>query len=187
MEDRNHPDRTDHHDTEDTTVMPSSDATVIAPRPRRRPAADGTRIDPHQMYDVAAPTRVTPAPPVSPIGVHTRGAVAVTPPHGMPVPPAVDTLNQILDDRDRIEADTRKAWTGRPVFRVRRGKARTVREVAARRAAQKLRHERHLEILETVRAYVGLFALIAVALLIVGMAAVSFMIMSGQMTWQPSR
>ena len=52
---------TDHHDDEDTTTVP--DTTVTAPFPRVR--RDTTRLDPYGMYDVAEPTRVTPAPPVS--------------------------------------------------------------------------------------------------------------------------
>jgi hypothetical protein len=169
---------TDHHD-EDTTTVP--DTTVTTPHPRVR--RDVTRLDPYGMYDVAEPTRVTPAPPVSPIGAHTRGAAATTP----PIPPAVSTLNALLDDRDRIAADTRAAWTGRPLFRTDRRKVRTVREAAARRAEARLRHERTLEWLETARSATVLAILVGLLLLVVGAGVVGFGILDGWFAWKPSR
>lgn len=177
----------DHHHDEDTTTVPDTTVTAAHPRVRR----DATRLDPHAMYDVADPTRLTPAPPVSPIGAHTRGAAATTPPHGTYVPaghvrPAVATLNALLDDRDRIAADTRAAWMGRPLFRTDRRKVRTVREAAARRAEARLRHERTLEWLETARSVAVLMILLGLFLLVVGAAFAGWGILAGWFTWRLS-
>jgi hypothetical protein len=203
-------DHHDHHiDPEDepvprTDTTPDTSATTSFPRvPRFARRSDGvaraagdtgdaTRLDPYGMYDVPEPTRVTPAPPVSPIGVHTRGAAATTPPGGIPYPatadtPAVQTLNALLDDRDRIAADTRTAWAGRRLFRTDRRKVRTVREEAARRAAAKLRHERTMEHLETARAIVLFAILVALFIIVVGAGYIGFGILVGWYEWSPTR
>lgn len=171
----------DHHEDHDEDTMPPQPSTTETfPRARRNdPAAEPTRLDAHQLWDVADPTREVR---VSPIGVHTRGSAATTPPH----PPAVETLNALLDDQARIAADTRRAWTNRPLFRTDRHKARTVREEAARRARQKLRHERHMEMMEVVRTYLAAGCLLVLFLLVVGMAWIAVNIALGAYTWGPT-
>lgn len=151
------------HDDEDTTTVP--DTTVTAPFPRVR--RDTTRLDPHAMYDVPDPTRVTPAPPVSPIGTHTGGTR-----------PA-EVINRMLDERERAQ-DRRDGRTAAHA-------ARTLREEAQRRAVAKLRHERHLEFVEKVRAYVTLAILVALLTLVVGAGVIGFGILDGWFAWAPTR
>lgn len=163
----------DHH--EDTGTVP--DISVTAHHPRvRTPSGDRTRLDPHGLYDIAEPTRLTPPPRVSAPGTHTVGA-----------PAAVDQLNLILDRRDTEERLRTAGRTRARVFRRRRAKALTLREAAEQRAVARLRHERHMEHLETVKAYIGVACMIGLLLLVIAMGVVAFMILSGQMTWAPTR
>lgn len=171
-------------------------ATETFPRPRRIDLAseldEPTRLDVQRLTDVADPTVATRVR-VSPIGTHTVGAAWTPPPPtererwqaaGRPPRwPQTEVIDALLDDRDRLAADTRAASTGRRL-RVDRRRVRTVREEAAKRAAAKLRHERHLEILEAVRAW--LYTLIAFGLLVivVGAGAVGWGILDGWFTWQ---
>jgi hypothetical protein len=187
----------EHHQGQDDTTVPA-DVTETHPRTPQTPQAprgerivhrpwgwsiESTRLDPNAMYDIPEPTRVVPAPPVSPIGAHTVGAAAVTPPHGTPV---VATLNALLDDRDASVAAgmirynrPRRVWRNRPI--------RSVREEAAVRAAAKARHERRLERLELIRSVLATLCLGVLFLLIVAMGVVAYMILSGQMAWAPTR
>lgn len=147
-----------------------------------RVRGDATRLDPHALYDVAEPTVAVPVrtgrpPRVSAPGTHTVGA-----------PAAVDRLNLILDQRDIAEDALRAAGRTRAgIFRRRRTKALTLRQHADRRTLGKLRHERHMEVLETVKAYLAVVCLVVLFLLVVAMAAVAFGILAGWMTWAPTR
>jgi hypothetical protein len=49
------------------------------------------------------------------------------------------------------------------------------------------RHQRHMDTLEIIRAYLGAACLIAVFLLIVALALVALGIMSGAFVWMPVR
>lgn len=195
---------TDHH--EDATMPHIADATEVHPRPLRarevhapRFAAgvdDPTRLDVQaaHLFEVGEPTVVTAFDPenpdrarmtvrqrvrVSPIGTHTVGAAATTPPDGMPaladpVRARVARINAALDERD--EREHRRA--GRPPVR-------SLREVALQRAEGKARHERHLEALETVRAYLVLLIVFCLLLIVVGAAVVGWGILDGWFAWQP--
>lgn len=146
--------------------------------PRVRPQPDeATRLDVHRL-DVADPTVQ-----VSPIGAHTRGSAATIGPDDARRKAAA--VNALLDDRDRlaadrvrIAADTRRAWRGRPAVR-------SVREQAAHRAAQKLRHEQHLEALETVRAWIWTLTALGLLVIVIGAAVVGWSILAGWYVWQP--
>lgn len=182
---------TGHHEHDEDTTMPpqpAPGATETFPRPRvrlrdtRAGAGDEpTRLDVHRAYDVPDPTREVR---VSPIGVHTRGSAATTPPPpSRPAPAAV--LDALLDDRDRIradaariDADTRRVWKGRS------RKVRTVREEAARRAAEKLRHERTLERIETAQAGVKLAIMFCLLVIVVGAGVVCWGILDGWFAWE---
>lgn len=166
---------------------PLRDATQEMPSPRRRPGAsrapaasgapaDATRLDAHAMFDVAAPTVVTPrkAVRVSPPGTHTGGVGHI-----------VDRLNLALDEQ-RIAAGRVTPGAGwRAKTRRTRKTPPTVREAAARRARAHERHVRHMEHVETVRAYMALLCLVALFVLVGGMAVISLMILTGDYTWAP--
>lgn len=168
---------------EDITVPPQS-ATEVFPRVPR----DATRLDARNLYDVGEPTitsgsfdpavdRVTmrAGVRVSPIGTHTP-ARGLRYPGGDTRP--VDEINRLFDERERAE-DRR---SGRAAART----AHTVREEAQRRASAKLRHERHLERLETVRAYLTLAIFFVLLVIVTGAGAVGFGIIAGWFTWQPT-
>jgi hypothetical protein len=173
------PDRED-----DPTVPPQSTTDTERHARVRRVADEPTRLDVHAAYDIPDPTMVTTPPPrVSPIGAHTRGSAATIPP--APVTPIADVVNALLDERDRA-ADTR-TWARRRPFRTDRRRVRTVREEAARRAEARLRHERHLEVLETVRAYLVLVIIFCLLVIVVGAGVVGYGIIAGFFDWRPTR
>jgi hypothetical protein len=101
------------------------------------------------------------------------------------VTPIADVVNALLDERDRA-ADTR-TWARRRPFRTDRRRVRTVREEAARRAEARLRHERHLEVLETVRAYLVLVIIFCLLVIVVGAGVVGYGIIAGFFDWRPTR
>lgn len=161
------------------------DLTQLYPRVRRTQRAqdaqgDETRLDARDLFDVVDPTRQVR---VSPIGAHTIGAAASTPPTGIPFPTAdarpIDRINRLFDERERAE-DRRNG-------RVAAQAARTLREEAARRAAAKLRHERHLEVVETIRAYLVLTIVFCLLLIVISAGFVGWGILAGWFTWQLSR
>jgi hypothetical protein len=174
-------------DREDDPTVPPQTTTDTERHARiRRIAAEPTRLDARSLYDIPDPTEVvttTPPPRVSPIGAHTRGASATVPP--APVTPVADTVNAILDERDRA-ANARTRVRRRP-FRTDRRKVRTVREEAARRAEARLRHERHLEVVETVRAYLVLIIIFCLLVIVVGAGIVGYGIIAGFFDWRPTR
>lgn len=179
----------------DTTTIDQEDVTMphlAAPAP--------TRIDIGRRFDdrPTEPHRRTPAPLVSPPRAHTLGAAAFTPPH--PAAPVAtdgtdgtdgtdarvhDIVEQLNADADLIAAvrrGQRRSW-----FRWgRKGHARTVREEAARRAGQRLRHERHMEILESARGYLQVAILLGLLVLVVLAGVVAFGIMAGWFAWMPT-
>lgn len=180
----------DHHDDDgqDTAMPRDTTATQPFPRPRLRaaPAEDGpTRLDVQSRFDVADPTAVVPPTPyrdtagqpvyVSPPGTHT----------GFPYPrdvhddaqEAAEKINYLLDERER--ADDRRS--GRAAAKT----GRTVREEAQRRAMAKMRHERHMENVETIRAYVTLAIFFCLLVIVVGAGVVGYGIIGGWFTWQP--
>ena len=57
--------------------------------------------------------------------------------------------------------------------------------VAEREQQRKLRHARHVDALEVVRAYLGVTVLIALLVLVGAMAVIAFGILSGWYTWSP--
>lgn len=142
-----------------------TDATETFPRVRR----DATRLDVRQVVDFGEPTQQVN---VSPIGTHT-------PARGYAPGGPVDKINQLMDERERA-ADRRN---GRAAARA----AHTVREEAARRAATKLKHERHLEVVETIRAYVTLAIFIVLLTIVIGAGVVGYGIIAGFFEWAPVR
>lgn len=140
----------------------------MPPQPVRPAVTDErTRLDIRRVYDVADPTI---AVRVSPIGTHTVGAAAANQPR------PVDTINRLLDERERAQ-DRRD---GRAAAHT----ARTVREQAAARAAAKLRHEQHLEHLESVRAWIVTVIFFCLLVIVVGAGIVGWGILDGWFTWQ---
>jgi hypothetical protein len=125
----------------------------------------------HPRTRTTPPASTRQMPTVAAPGTHTGGAV---------------TLLKMLDEQDRVGRFDRTDRAGRRRFGVRPRPNRSVREIAQRRAAARLRHERHLETLETVRAYLAVLCLIAVFLLITVMAIVAFGILAGWWTWGPT-
>lgn len=97
---------------------------------------------------------------------------------GGAVVPEAETLNRLLDERDRAE-DRRSG-------RAAASAVRTVREEAQRRAAVKLRHERHLEVIEVVRAYLVLAIIFGLLVIVVGAGVVGFGIIAGWFDWRPT-
>lgn len=181
----------DPEDHEDDTMPPQSTAapTETFPRVSRDEA---TRLDARNLFEVGEPTVATDRNEtlrqrpltvrVSPPRAHTVGAAAETPPEGVRTVvalPEVATLNQLLDERER--ARDRKAG------RAAASAAHTVREEARRRATAKLRHERHLEVIETVRAYMVLTIIFALLVIVVGAGIVGYGIIAGFFEWRPTR
>lgn len=180
---------TDHHE-DDIMPHPIDAPTELHPTVRR-PAADApaeaTRLDVHRLHDVADPTiglrydeqaRAYVRPlRVSPPGAHTGGTGAV-----------VDRLNLALDAREAQQAvDRVTPGTASKAWRRTRDRKVSLRDAAARRAAARLRHERHMEVLETLRAYLGIVCLAVLLALVGAMASVAFGILAGWYTWAPVR
>ena len=194
-----------------TEVFPRVRATANPANPTNPGVDEATRLDVRSLVEVPDPTVVTnagtgtrdrrrdPLPVVvSPPRAHTVGAASETPPGGfrpVPVPVPVPgglptaTINELLDARDRDRDRDRGA--GRPgtvkrSFR-RERKPLSVREQAAQRAASKLRHERHLEVVEAVRAYLVLAIIFALLVIVVGAGIVGYGIVGGWYEWAPVR
>ncbi len=150
-------------------------------RPSRTGRTDRGVDEPTVVTGADLPTRVVVSPP----GAHTVGARSALGADRTAL--AADQVRLLLDhgaafavSGSQVAPKTR-ALTRRGLQR----KQRTVREVAARRAARKARHERRMEWLETARSVTAFLCLLGLLVLIVGMGAVAFMILNGQMVWQP--
>jgi len=131
----------------------------------------------------ALPARATPPPTVNPPGHHTRPAFAAHTGDEH----AATVINRVLDAADTARP-TSPAGPGRPRPNPRRpGRDATVGELAAARMRHADRHQRHMDTLEIIRAYLGAACLIAVFLLIVALALVALGIMSGAFVWMPVR
>lgn len=164
----------------------------MPPQPSTTGTTDATRLDVRQPLDVADPTVVTDPRrdgtraawrqqvPVSPIGMHTGGLGTVR--------AAADRLNRALDAREaQAAADRVTPGTASRAWRRQRNRKVSLRDAAARRAAARMRHERHMEVVETLRAYLGVACLVALLALVGAMAYLAFGILAGWYTWMPVR
>lgn len=151
-------------------------------------AADTTQYLPQVRPRLARPERL----------MHSGADVR---PAGVPFPAEqgetqLDLVNRILDEQQRQGAVLAAEHTNtvERLFRRRRTPRvpLTVKDLAAvrlarteRMAQHRDRHERHMNLLEAVRAYLGIACLIGVFLLVVGMGIVAFGVLVGWYTWAP--
>lgn len=158
--------------------------TAQYPRPTRiGPTGNPVRVSPPRVHTIGAaaamardaPTTVTPAHGIRPVVSDATAPLSEV--------PAI--INTIMDRQDALAVAAggrRRTWRPRRAAR----RPATVREVAMRRAAREARHARHMDAVETVRAYVGALCLIALFLLVIGMATVCFGILAGWWAWAPT-
>lgn len=112
-------------------------------------------------------------------------------------PPAetqVDLINRLLDEQGHRQAEQQHGVSLERLFRRRRlpRPPLTVRDVAAAREARtermaqhRDRHERHMNLLEAARGYLGIMCLTALFVLVVVLGFVAFGIIAGWFTWMP--
>ena len=184
-------------------------------RAAQRPADIPTRLALDALAHVAEPTealptvpppravRTGPPPPISQIPAAARSRAA-HPAAGRPVPAAgpgddasrAHLVAHILDQQHELNLLTatriRRIGPG-GLFGWKPLGGPTVAEVAAARQKvaeqqeqRRVRHQRHMDGLEIVRAYLGVFALILLVVLIGAMAAVALGIFLGYFTWGPT-